>query len=236
MIYQLERDNVIDYNYHPLVYDKKMVDLTGTVALPLGLLQDIEVIADADTATIVTIHRAGNTLALGIDTAGTVTTIVCTDGVTLTETTTVVVKVVLDNLANHLPVFMDGVTYDFGITIAPTRLRRYLGVHSVTPLPAGPVIDGDALTIKDGYNIATAIIGQQVVVNALVGAGEGLPCGELPEGVLSDCQTAAQSINGVTPDWYGDFKLEGGDNITVENLPEEHKIRIKTSVDGCTRC
>ncbi len=234
MIYNLERDNVIDYNYHPLVYDAPLVDESNSVALPLGLVQDIEVVTDDRSAKIVKIRRDDDHLTITVATASCSLGVVCTGGVSLGSSDTMTVKIVLDSLDKFLTAFADHTDFIFNIAIDATRIRRNLGLHSVTPLPGGNTITTNALSIKEGNNVRVDIVNNTMTINAVKGAGEGALCGE--EETPSDCITSASAINGIPPDWEGNFILTAGNNITVENDPENHKIIIKTAIDGCSRC
>jgi hypothetical protein len=105
----------------------------------------------------------------------------------------------------------------------------------------GEDLIGD-LKIKAGYNAALNqnATDNSITIQASAGAGDGQPCGEitLPEAPAEftpptgtqlggvSCAEVIQAINGVQPTEDGEITLTGGNGITVEAVPDDHKIII----------
>lgn len=98
----------------------------------------------------------------------------------------------------------------------------------------GDILTGD-VKVVEGYNISAYVnpSTNTLRLSAQVGGGEGMPC-QIPDQEESgDCGTSLFRINGMKPDWYGNFLLQGGPGIAVIPDPGGNKIVIRTSVDGC---
>lgn len=113
--------------------------------------------------------------------------------------------------------------------------HRVTGV--IGALPGSTRLTGDVV-IEDGYNIQSSLVPDQRILrlNAIVGAGLGQPCSTLlPE--PTNCDDLIYYINGLHPNWYGDFRLVAGPGISIEGDAANNKILIHTSVDHCRpRC
>lgn len=126
-----------------------------------------------------------------------------------------------------------GQTLVVDLQMEPSRVA-YVDGHVVRSMSNGvdtPLV-GD-VKIKEGFNLSVNVSrsANKMILSASNGGGGGVYCGN--EDDDGDCGSLLYDINGLTPDWYGNFKLEGGPGVTVTDVPEEHKIVISTSVDGC---
>ena len=109
-------------------------------------------------------------------------------------------------------------------------------VMSVTGSFAGSERLTGKIKLMSGYgcNISLDTIANAVRISAGVGLGLGIPCEVLhPETDLPDCDKMIYSINGMTPDWMGEIKIQGREGIYVTAVPEENKVVIGTAVDHC---
>jgi len=101
-------------------------------------------------------------------------------------------------------------------------------------------LDG-ALAFREGYSTAIRQEDQRNTINvgAAVGAGAGLPCGEVPRypGEVSPdggrlltggpaCDEIIQAVNGVTG---RNPTIRGGTGVTIVPLPETHEIDLRIS-------
>jgi hypothetical protein len=89
------------------------------------------------------------------------------------------------------------------------------------------------LKIVPGYNTAIYQENDTIIINSSPDIGIGAKYNQ----EKSDICTGVFSINGVSPDKKGNFKLTGSNGVLIFDLPEEHKIVIvidpKTKVVKC---
>lgn len=107
--------------------------------------------------------------------------------------------------------------------------------HVVTSMTSSTdvVLRGD-IKLQPGYNMAVAVsqASNAIRLTAMLGEGLGQPC-EKTLDIDGNCGELVYSINGATPDWYGDFLLEAGPGISITADKVNHKIVIKTSHRAC---
>jgi len=108
--------------------------------------------------------------------------------------------------------------------------------HQVSTIrgDVGDTLTGD-VKVVEGYNVAVYVSPETntLRLSAQVGGGQGMPC-QIPDQEQSgDCGTSLFRINGMKPDWYGNFLLQGGPGIAVIPDPDNNKIVIKASLDAC---
>lgn len=110
--------------------------------------------------------------------------------------------------------------------------------HIVTSMTSSSAValTGD-VKIMPGYNFAVAVIDRSntIRLGAIVGEGEGIPCEEILD-VSRNCGDLIYRINGQSPDWYGDFMLEGGPGMMITADKANHKIIVKTAFRACPGC
>lgn len=136
---------------------------------------------------------------------------------------------------NELCAAYAGQTLTFDLAFEPSRVA-YTDKHSLRTLTAlgGPQLYGD-VRLRQGYNNSISLIGETrtLLISAQRGAGEGLKCGEA--GSEGNCSELTYDINGLTPDWYGNMRIEGGPGIQITPQPESNKLVIKTSIKACKK-
>lgn len=107
--------------------------------------------------------------------------------------------------------------------------------HVVTSIDSPSLIKiaGD-VKIKPGYNMVISELKEAntIRLSAVIGEGEGMPCAQIAPDP-GNCSDLIYSINGATPDWYGDFVLEGGDGVVITSDKNNHKIIISTKFQAC---
>lgn len=244
-----ERLNENAYLSFPLVEDQIMKADTGE-EIPTSLLLDFS--ADLYLPT----NGAPRITSLSVDPGGTALTVTFTiPFVSGDETRDVLVPagvsewfVVTDLVSSQwsaIVTFGEGVndlcadyagqTLSTSLEFEPSRVA-YVDNHVVRSLSNGvdvPLV-GD-VKIKEGYNLSVSVAqaSNKLTLSASKGGGSGVYCGNEEEEETGDCADLLYEINGLTPDWFGNFGLSGGPGITVTPVPEENKIVISTSVDGC---
>jgi len=253
-----ERLNENAYVSYPILEDQPLLADTGE-ALPPSLLLDFSatIYAEVNAAPVlseITVNPGGDGLTVVIDVDGTDKSVYVPAGVVEYLAVTDVdpafwsANLVFGEGVNDFCADHPGESLSFALEFEPSRVAYVNGhvVDSVAAPGEDPLV-GD-VKVREGYNFSINIVKatNTLTLSAQRGGGLGLPCNYsdveapgIPE--ASDCEDYLYSINGLTPDWYGDFKLEGGPGVIVEAYPDEHKIKIKTSllarkpgcVDGC---
>ena len=109
--------------------------------------------------------------------------------------------------------------------------------HRVTGV-AGSYAGSERLTgaiqVQEGYNLGLALVADQnaLRITAGLGLGLGIPC-EVLHPTTEDCEKFVYFLNGMHPDWFGEFKLMAGPGIAIQALPAANKLVISTTVDRC---
>lgn len=85
----------------------------------------------------------------------------------------------------------------------------------------------------DGYNSTISLLKSQNVLRiaAAVGSGLGVSCDPLPGQPKTQCGESIYYINGQHPNWLGQFSIRGGDGLTVDTDPVNHKIILSTGIN-----
>jgi hypothetical protein len=93
--------------------------------------------------------------------------------------------------------------------------------------PAPDDVIGRAVKTYGGYNcfVNQSTADKTLAIGAQLGAGR-LGYNLDPGTGQSACRGFVFQINGIKPDAQYDFKILAGEGIRVENLPDEHKIKI----------
>lgn len=91
-----------------------------------------------------------------------------------------------------------------------------------------------AVQVEEGYNFGVTLVDGQnaLLLSAGQGLGLGIPCEPLHPSTET-CEDLVYFINGLHPDWFGEFKLMAGPGIAVQSVPAENKVVISTTVDHC---
>jgi len=99
--------------------------------------------------------------------------------------------------------------------------------------PSDVALSGD-VKIMPGYSMLIGYVpGTNTIrLSAAPGEGQGIPCN--PGDNTRNCEELVYRINGMSPDWTGDFILEGGPGIQIIPDLVNHKIIIKTSYKACS--
>lgn len=107
-------------------------------------------------------------------------------------------------------------------------------VSGITGSYAGSVRITGAIKVEEGYNLGIRLDTNlnALVISAGTGLGQGIPCTPLHAGT-EDCQGYVYLVNGLHPDWFGEFKLLAGPGINVTPVPASNKLTISTTVDRC---
>ena len=217
MIRVLDTTNENDFNYNPLVYDKPLVDTTGAVALPLSFITGLYIVSDISDWKITGLTRTGPDVAVSFNhDQGTV------------YLTTAPSQQLLDSMA-------ESVLYVFDIGIQPECIISNKGVTEIAT-DSVDTITSATLEVVDGYNIRTSLIDGVLTVHAVKGAGAGVYCGDADVPEHSDCAKGVYTLASVPADDKGNITLVAGPGMSIENVPEEHKIIITTNIQGCSRC
>jgi len=134
-------------------------------------------------------------------------------------------------------------TYVFDeMEIEPTLLRSEKN-HYVTSMSGSNLIrlTGD-INIKEGYNISVGVLPARNVLrlSASKGAGQGEPCEYFfsenccehtceDDPTPGNCSKYIFYINGLHPDWFGNFLLQGGPGIKVSS-PGGNIVELTSTV------
>jgi hypothetical protein len=93
------------------------------------------------------------------------------------------------------------------------------------------------IQFREGYNVRVTLLPDFNTLRfyAVLGEGAGIPCEPLlsSSGPAANCDELIYFINGMHPDWYGQFFLQGMQGVMVEPDPSSHTIGLKTNVDRC---
>ena len=122
--------------------------------------------------------------------------------------------------------------FEMELELEPSRISHTFG-HAVRSVSAvgGAVLTGD-VKFMEGDNFSISVIKgtDTLSLSAQKGAGAGLPCGGEDDG---NCGDLLYDVNGLSPDWYGNFKLQGGPGISITPDPANNKLVIGTNVSAC---
>lgn len=127
-----------------------------------------------------------------------------------------------------------GITFLFSSTYVEPSCVFIRNNHIVRTIDSQShiVLSGD-VKIMPGYGIIVTFLPgiNSIRLSAGVGEGEGVPCTSAIS--TRNCEELVYRINGMSPDWTGDFILEGGPGIQIIPDPDNHKIIIKTAYKAC---
>lgn len=163
-------------------------------------------------------------------------------GIKMFELRTLVNSSVLDiasNPDNYLfPSNFFGNQGDIGLKIEPTQVI-YSGNIVIDELN---IVDQDGyhkkningdVKVSPGYNSYIYQADKKFTINSSANIGSGKRYND----EKNDICNGVFSINGVTPDESGNFKIEGDNGVLIFNLPEEYKIVVaidpKTKIAKC---
>lgn len=89
------------------------------------------------------------------------------------------------------------------------------------------------MKVSPGYNSYIYQADKKFTINSSANIGSGKRYND----EKNDICNGVFSINGVTPDESGNFKIEGDNGVLIFNLPEEYKIVVaidpKTKIAKC---
>ena len=98
-------------------------------------------------------------------------------------------------------------------------------------------LSGD-VQFREGYNMRVTVLPDFNALNlsAVLGEGAGVPCEPILTSSSSAhaCDGLIYHINGLHPDWFGQFFLYGGQGVSVEPEASTHRLILKTNVAGCS--
>ena len=252
----IERLNENSNRSYPFIEDSDMtaVSISNTIQLPANLIIDMFFVCynhgyDSLVLKSIEIDGGGVTLTANFEYGLSSIAVPVSAAAAVPYQGEVIATDFYGNTTTLLrPVFGEGVAEmcaaypgetfvvnDIPIEPAKTAIQNK---HRVTGITAGGMPGNDRLTgviyIEDGYNIRTHISTQtnSLRINAAIGEGLGIPCVNLFPSP-TNCDQLVYFINGLHPNWYGEFRLVGGPGITIEPDPANHKLIIHTSVDHC---
>ena len=145
---------------------------------------------------------------------------------------------------------VDSLSYVSGLNLANDPDPVFGGQGGVTARGAAPAVvprgrvQGSVI-FHPGYNavIRVAAAGNALIFGADAGAGEGQPCDYVWRGLSSSslgcaCNTLFYAINDQGPDDHNDFKLYGGNGVSIVPDAANHKVFVyidyQAVLQGCS--
>jgi len=115
--------------------------------------------------------------------------------------------------------------------INPTLIMNTTG-HRLDGITVNGVTYTGDIKFREGYNMEISVLeGQNAIqFNAKKGAGRGEACESFWTVGHTKCNDCVFTINGLHPDWYGNFKIEAGEGLTLK-YPGGNIIEIHSAVE-----
>lgn len=96
------------------------------------------------------------------------------------------------------------------------------------------------VALKEGVNVNISVAPDKPVITFRpeIGAGAGVPCGDINEVPTAQpkCGDIIYSINGITPSPAGSFLLSAGNGFIIDTFPLLNKIIIKGVIETSVAC
>jgi len=232
------------YRLYPFRDDQSLVAAGGQV-LPMGALIDFHAISYVDnfvdtTLSSVTVTPSTATFQFEVNTL----TVQVLVSLAIEDVTRVRVPVLSGSNTIAVveavfgPEVQDLVAYaSQTLTFPDLRILQTLTDCKATAAVKRILAQGDDIGLGDvfmreGYNVRLEVNPETntIRISAIKGAGLGEPCESFYD-TEDDCQQGIFYINGLHPDWPGNFLFAAGSGIEVLSSPLTNTITIKSLVD-----